>query len=82
VLSSSSVSRHKAALYRPKRCLSCGPSPERDSLPECMTEGLRVASLALNVTRQLPVPDRNSAHPLNQAAITLSDTTPLDAGVH
>jgi len=51
-----SVSRHKAALYRLKRCASCGPSPECDSLRECMIEGLRVASLALNVTRQLPIP--------------------------
>jgi len=44
-----------------------------------MTEGLRVASLAVNFTRQLPVPDRNSPHPLTQEIITLSDTTPLDA---
>jgi len=47
-----------------------------------MTEGLRVASFAPNVTRQLPVPDRNSPHPLTQETITRSDTTPLDAWGH
>jgi len=47
-----------------------------------MTEGLRAASLAPNVTRQLPVPERNSPHPLTQETLTLSDTTPLDAWEH
>ena len=48
----------------------------------CMTEGLRVASFAPNVTRQLPAPDRNSPHPLTQETLILSDTTPLDAWGH
>jgi len=47
-----------------------------------MTEGLRVASFAPNVNRQLPVPDRNSPSPLTQETLTLSDTTPPDAWGH